>query len=155
MPSLLVNGFRHGFLRKSNNIVKFFLHSGFRRSEIIPSSQIRQAAKTAVTAANLELTINFAEGSLEDKLPTIWGDGKGTARKKLGHGESQKGEDERWRKSEDAGVRKGKEVAKHYVFPMFCGSGGSSSRLAKPAGAEVAGQMGDAKLHAAVARSTF
>ena len=56
---------------------------------------------------------------------------------------------------EDAGARKGREVAKHYVFPVFCGSGGSKSRLAKAAGAEVAGQMGDEKLHAVVARSTF
>ena len=40
-------------------------------------------------------------------------------------------------------------------FPVFCGSGGSKSRLAKAAGAEVAGQMRDEKLHAVVARSTF
>ena len=40
-------------------------------------------------------------------------------------------------------------------FPMFCGSGGSKSRLAKVAGAEVAGQMRDEKLHAVVAPSTF
>ena len=32
-------------------------------------------------------TILF-EGSLEAKLPTIWKDGNGTARKKLGRGES-------------------------------------------------------------------
>ena len=38
---------------------------------------------------------------------------------------------------------------------MICGSGGSKSRLAKAAGAEPAGQMRDAKLHAVVARSTF
>ena len=38
---------------------------------------------------------------------------------------------------------------------MICGSGGSTSRLAKAAGAEPAGQMRDAKLHAVVARSTF
>ena len=38
---------------------------------------------------------------------------------------------------------------------MFCGYGGSKSRLAKAAGAEVAGQMKDAKLHAVLARSTF
>ena len=31
---------------------------------------------------------NFIEGSLEAKLPTIWKDGNGTARKKLGRGES-------------------------------------------------------------------
>ena len=47
------------------------------------------------------------------------------------------------------------EVAKHCVFPMICGSGGSKSRLAKAAGAEPAGQMRDEKLHAVVARSTF
>ena len=41
------------------------------------------------------------------------------------------------------------------VFPMFCGSGGSKSRLAKAAGAEAAGQMKDEKLHAVVARSTL
>ena len=38
---------------------------------------------------------------------------------------------------------------------MICGSGGSTSRLAKAAGAEPAGQMRDEKLHAVVAQSTF
>ena len=38
---------------------------------------------------------------------------------------------------------------------MICGSGGSKSRLAKAAGAELAAQMRDEKLHAVVARSTF
>ena len=38
---------------------------------------------------------------------------------------------------------------------MICRSGGSKSRLAKAAGAEPAGQMRDAKLHAVVARSTL
>ena len=66
---------------------------------------------------------------------------------KIRDGESQK--------REDAGTRKGREVAKHCVFPVFCGSGGSKSRLAKAAGAEVAGQMRHEKLHAVVARSTF
>ena len=87
---------------------------------------------------------------------------KSTARKKrsqeeLGRGESQKGEDKRWRKSErkDAAVRKGREVARHCVFLMFCGSGGSKSRLAKAAIAKPAGQMKDEKLHAVAARSTF
>ena len=51
--------------------------------------------------------------------------------------------------------RKGRKVAKHCVFPMICGSGGSKSRLAKAAGAEPAGQMRDEKVHAVVARSTF
>ena len=66
---------------------------------------------------------------------------------KIRDGESQK--------REDAGARKGREVAKHCVFPVFCGSGGSKSRLAKAAGAEVAGQIKGEQLHAVVVRSTF
>ena len=58
-------------------------------------------------------------------------------------------------KKEDAGTRKGRKVAKHRVFPMFCGSGGSKSRLAKAAGAEPSGEMRDEQLHAVVARSRF
>ena len=58
-------------------------------------------------------------------------------------------------KKEDPGARKGRKVAKHGVFPMICGSGGSKSRLAKATGAEPTGQMRDEKLHAFVARSTF
>ena len=38
---------------------------------------------------------------------------------------------------------------------MICRSGGSKSRLAKAAGAEVAAQQRNEKLHAAVAQSTF
>ena len=56
-------------------------------------------------------------------------------------------------KKEDAGSRKGRTVTKHSVFPMICGSGGSTSRLAQDA--EPAGQMRDEKVHAVVARSTF
>ena len=56
---------------------------------------------------------------------------------------------------EDADAPKGRKVAKHHVFPMICGPGGSKSRLAKAAGAEPAGQMRDEKVHAVVARSTF
>ena len=66
---------------------------------------------------------------------------------KIRDGESQK--------REDAGVRKGRKVARHCVVPIFCGSGGSKSRLAKAAGAEISGQMRNEKLHAIVARSTF
>ena len=69
----------------------------------------------------------------------------------------QKREDQKRKsqKKEDADARKGRKVAKHCVFPMICGSGGSKSRLAKAAGAEPAGQMRDENLHAVVARSTF
>ena len=59
------------------------------------------------------------------------------------------------KRTEDTDARKGRKVAKHFVFPMICGSGGSKSRLAKAAGAEPAGQRRDEKLHAVVARSTF
>ena len=48
---------------------------------------------------------------------------------------------EKIRKEEDAGARKGREVAKLYVFPLIRGSGGSKSRLAKAAGSEPDGQM--------------
>ena len=91
--------------------------------------------------------IIIIEGSLEVKLPTIWRDEKAVSREK-----SQKRKDQ---KKEDAGARKGRKVAKHYVFSWFCGSGGLKSRLAKAAGAETSGEMRDEKLHAVVARSTF
>ena len=71
-------------------------------------------------------------------------------------GKSQRREEKKKsQKKEDPGARKGRKVAKHCVFPMICGSGGSKSRLAKAAGAEPSGQMRDLKLHAVVARSTF
>ena len=69
--------------------------------------------------------------------------------------EERRSEKRRCPKKEDPGARKGRKVAKHCVFPMICGSGGSKSRLAKAAGAEPAGQMRHEKVHAVVARSTF
>ena len=69
--------------------------------------------------------------------------------------EERRSEKRESQKKEDAGARKGRKVAKHCVFPMICGSGGSKSRLAKAAGAEPSGQMRDEKLHAVVAWSTF
>ena len=96
------------------------------------------------------------------KLPTIWTNEKHSQeeaepgrnshvekvrREKIRDGESQK--------SQDAGARKGREVATHSVFPIFCGSGRSKGRVAKATGAETSGQMRHEKLHAVVARSTF
>ena len=69
--------------------------------------------------------------------------------------EERRSEKRKSQKKEDADARKGRKVAKHCVFPMIWGSGGSKSRLAKAAGAEPAGQMRDEKVHAVVARSTF
>ena len=54
--------------------------------------------------------------------------------------EERRSEKRKSQKKEDAGARKGRKVAKHCVFPMICGSGGSKSRLAKAAGAEPCGR---------------
>jgi len=96
------------------------------------------------------LQVYIIEGSLEVKLPTIWTDEKQSRAEAERRSEKRKSQ-----KKEDADARKGRKVAKHCVFPMICGSGGSKSRLAKAAGAEPAGQMRDEKLHAVVAQSTF
>jgi len=48
--------------------------------------------------------------------------------------EERRSQKRKSQKKEDAGARKGRKVAKHCVFPMICGSGGSKTRLAKAAG---------------------
>jgi len=70
--------------------------------------------------------------------------------------EEQKREDDRRERvrRKKMQVREKGKVAKHCVFPMICVSGGSKSRLAKAAGAELSDQTRDEKLHAVVARST-
>ena len=96
-----------------------------------------------------QIRLQLVEGSLEVKLPTIWTD------EKQSREEAERRERIRRKnkKKEDADARKGRKVAKHCVFPMIWGSGGSKSRLAKAAGAEPAGQMRDEKLHAVVAKA--
>ena len=69
--------------------------------------------------------------------------------------EVRRSEKRKSEKKEDAGARKGMEVAIHCVFPVIFGSGWSKSRLAKATGAEPAGQMKYGKVHSAVARSTL
>ena len=92
---------------------------------------------------------SLIEGSLEVKLPTIWTDEKQRWEESEKRGEEERiSKKRKSQKKEDPGARKGRKVAKHSVFPMICGSGGSRSRLAKAAGAEPAGQMRDEKLHA-------
>ena len=81
--------------------------------------------------------VEVIEGSLASRLPTIWTGGK--APQPARSSEVEKIRDRESQKREDAGARKCREVAKHCVFPVFCGSGGSKRRLAKAAGAEVAG----------------
>ena len=103
---------------------------------------------------------SIIEESLEVKLPTLcilygqmekqrWEESR-RRREAVRRSEKRKRQ-----KKEEAGARKGKKVAIHFVFPMICGSGGSKSRLAKAAGAEPSGHMRNEKLHAVVARSTF
>ena len=82
------------------------------------------------------------EGSLEVKLPTIW-TGEKQSRAEAGRGrEKRKIRREKITKKDRRKKMqmraKGRKVAKHCVFPMICGSGGSKSRLAKAAGAEPA-----------------
>ena len=93
----------------------------------------------------------LVEGSLEVKLPTIWTDEKHSQEE----AEPGRNSDVEKVSREKMHVRESRKVAKHYVFPMFCGSGGSKSRFAKAAGAKPAGEMRDEKLHAVVARGTF
>ena len=101
------------------------------------------------------MCIYVTEGSLEVKLPTIWTDEKQRWEESEKRREERRSKKRKSQKKEDPGVRIGRKVVKHCVFPMICGSGGSKSRLAKAAGAEPAGQVRDHKLHAVVAQSTF
>ena len=111
----------------------------------LPKNQTRQPLfKNQTAGATLEnnameakFTYVFAEGSFETKLPTIWTDEKAEVgrvreekrkrreekRREEKRREEKEAEDRR-QKTEDAGARKGSKVAKHYVFPMICGSGG-------------------------------
>ena len=63
----------------------------------------------------------IGEVSLEATLPTIWTDEKAL---QLGRSSDV----EKMRQGEDAGAQKGREVVKHCVFPLFCGSGKVGSR---------------------------
>ena len=95
-------------------------------------------------------------GNLEVKLPSNGQSGANSEKKKFStkkireEKESGKIEQEERRST----CEKRCKNARHSVFPMFCGSGWSKSRLAKAAGGELSCQMKIKKLHAAVARST-
>ena len=81
-------------------------------------------------------------------------DGKSQRREEKRREVERRSENRKSQKKEDADVRKGRKVAKHCAFPMFCVSGGSKSRFTKAADAEPSGQMRNEKLHAVVARNT-
>ena len=62
----------------------------------------------------------------------------------------------RVREEKKSDKRESGEKLRNTAFsPMFCGPGGSKSRLAKAAGADAFDRMTDQQLHAAVVRSTF
>ena len=69
--------------------------------------------------------------------------------------EERRSEKRKSQKKVDAGVQKGRKVAKHCVFPTIWGSIWSKSGLARAAGAEPSGEMRDEKLRAVVARGRF
>ena len=71
--------------------------------------------------------------------------------RQYGQMEKQRWEESERRRAEE--TRPEKEWVREKAA-MICGSGWSKSRLAKAAGAEPYGQVGDKKLHAVVARST-
>ena len=63
------------------------------------------------------IVMMLIEGSLEVKLPTIWRDGKAeVGRVSEEKSRSEKIRDGESQKKEDAGARKGREVAIHCVF---------------------------------------
>ena len=86
---------------------------------------------------------HLVEGSLEAKLPTIWRDGNGTARKKLGRGESQKGEDkmEKVRRKKMQVREKVEKYRNTVFFQCFVASDGRKVGSLKRPGAETSGQM--------------
>ena len=64
--------------------------------------------------------IYIIEGSLEVKLPTTWTDGKAeVGRSEKRREEERRSEKRKSQKKEDVCVRKGRNVAKHCVFPCF------------------------------------
>ena len=84
--------------------------------------------------------IVLIEGSFEVKLPTIWTDekqswAKAERREELKRADQRRERVRRKKMQMRKKDRNGRKVAKHCVFPMICGSGGSKSRLAKAAGA--------------------
>ena len=129
-----------------------------QRPENSPEKNTKQEPKVPFEEPKIRNQVKIFAGSLEVKLPTIWTDEKQSraeAERRERLEERRRSEKRKSHKKEDADARKGRKVAKHCVFPMICGFGGSKSRLAKAAGAEPSGQTRDEKLHAVEARSTL
>ena len=99
----------------------------------------------------------LAEGSFRSQTSDQYGEMEKQRWEESGRRsqEVRRSEKRKSEKQEDAGARQGRKVTIHCVFQMIWGSGGSKSNLPKAAGAELAGQMRDEKLHAVLARSKF
>ena len=90
----------------------------------VPVDIIDVVAWTAmlwISVVDMDMGQNLIEGSLEVKLPTIWTDEKQSRaeaerRERL---EERRSEKRKSQKKEDADARKGRKVAKHFVFPMI------------------------------------
>ena len=109
--------------------------SGTRHFSLLLYPSILAGARSMI----LPTLVRSLKNARYRKLPTIWTDEK----QKWEESEKRRKEERRSgkrknQKTEGAGARKGSKVAQHCVFPMICGPGGSKSRLAKAAGAELA-----------------
>ena len=73
-------------------------------------------------------SLALIEGNFDSKFPTMWSlwtdgsarPGRNSNMKKIRSEKIRDGKNQRWRKSErkDAGARKGKKNANHYIFPV-------------------------------------
>ena len=94
-----------------------------------------------------KIGIQIVEGSLEDKPPTIWKmEKQGWKEAEKSKEEERRSEKRKSQKKEDPGGQKGRKVENTLFFPMFCGSGGSKSRLTKASGVEPSGKIRDQKI---------
>ena len=151
---------RHAVVRRPQNLCTQFiyiLHARVRSWELVQHFCGEATQKWVVLAATV------IKGSLEVKLPTIWGVEQ-QSREVESEDEKQRREVEsEERRYNCAKVRRKKIRTREMLgksrnavfFPMICGSAGSKNRLAKAAGAEPCVQGRHEKLHAALPRSTF
>ena len=97
------------------------------------------------TTGNVDMRRKF-RSQTSDNMDR-WKAEMGRVREEKRREEERRSKKRKLQKKEDRGARKGRKAAKHCVFPMICGSGGSKRRLAKAAGAEPAGQMRDEQFY--------
>jgi hypothetical protein len=122
-------GNRHGFSPQ-----RLLAAANFHRRPCRPDAVSHNNTSSAnpgryIIQPTLNYSNSLIEGSLQTSKKQKWEE-ESEKRKE----EEKKSEKRQSQKKEDAGARKGRKVAKHCVFPLFCGSGGSKSKLAKAAG---------------------